>query len=259
METYSHTLGIALSGGGARGIAHIGVLQALSEAGIHPQAVSGTSAGALMGVLYAAGKSPQEILEIVRETSLLDMFQPTWGIGLADLGKAASILSAHIPGDDFSALQKPFYVSLTNLTDGKSEIFSEGPLFEVVLASCSIPLLFRPRTIQEKVYVDGGLMNNLPVQPLKSSCQYVIGVNVTPIDKEKDLNSMRSIAMRSLDLILWTNVSTSLQLCDIQIQPDADGFGLFALERAEEIYQKGYEAAQSQLSAIRDLGIPDLS
>ncbi|MEM7655386.1 MAG: patatin-like phospholipase family protein [Bacteroidota bacterium] len=255
--TNQYPLGISLSGGGARGIAHLGVLQALYEADIHPDAISGASAGSLMGVLYAAGKTPAEIIAIVRETSLMDMFQVSWlGTGFADLGKAKAILSAHIPTDDFSALVKPLFVSVTNLTTGQAEIISTGPLFEVILASCSIPLLFKPREINGSIYVDGGLMDNLPVHPLRRICRHVIGVNVTPIDREENLTGMRSIGYRALELILWVNVSKSLELCDFVIQPEADNYGLLALDKAEEIYQKGYEAAQISLEQIRQGVIP---
>jgi magnesium transporter len=250
----SKKIGISLAGGAARGIAHIGVLQALEENGISPQFVSGASAGSIVGALYAAGKSPGEILHIFKTTSLLRLFKigiPT--VGLSDLGNLKKILANHISIDSFESLERRLFVSVTNMTQGRYEIASEGPLFDWIVASCSIPILFSSRTLNDQVYVDGGLLNNLPIEPLKERCDIVIGVNVTPIDKANELGDLLRLSSRTLELVLWANVESRLKQCDLIIQPQADDYALFELNRADEIYQHGYEATLGQLPSLRQL------
>ncbi len=239
-----HEIGISLSGGGARGIAHIGVLQALEENGIFPGAISGASAGAIVGALYAAGKRPLEILEIFQTSSLLKLFKvslPT--IGLTDNAYLKEVLAQHIASDDFAALEKELHISVTNLSRGEYEIIHQGELFEIVATSASIPILFKSREIRGDLYADGGLLNNLPIEPLRATCRYLIGVNVTPIFYEPDLSNLLQIGYRTLDLVMWSNVEPRLQRCDVVIQPAADVYGFFDVHKTEEIFTLGYEAA----------------
>ncbi len=249
-----HHIGIALSGGGTRGIAHIGVLQALEEMDIHPEVISGASAGALVGTLYAFGMSPKEILAVFKDSSLRKLFRismPT--VGLTDNGYLREVMEKIIGTDDFSALKKPMFISVTNLSTGKNEIKSAGPLFDVAVASSSIPILFKGVKIGEAMYADGGLMNNLPVEPLIDKCTRVIGVNVTPVDEEEKLGNLLEIGSRVLELALWSNVMPRLQQCDIRIEPKADHFGLFDLGKAQEIYEEGYKSTMAMETTIREV------
>ena len=141
-----YRFGISLSGGGARGILHIGVLEALRNHGIHPEIISGTSIGAFIGVMYAAGMKPLDILDLVKSSKLYKMVR--WKVpssGLLDLRKVKDVLEKYIPEDDFSALKIPFCCAVTNLNSRLSEIKNSGKLFQWVLASASIPLIFEPR------------------------------------------------------------------------------------------------------------------
>jgi NTE family protein len=248
--------GICLSGGGARGIAHIGVLRALLEHGLRPGIVSGASAGAIVGALYAAGKTPEEMLAIFKDSSLLRLFRlavPTGG--LADNGYIAELLRGILPADDFSALQVPLYVALTNLSQGRLEIHSGGPLSEVVAASAAIPLLFKPRRIGEDYYVDGGVLANLPVAPLREACRHLIGVNVNPVRPAGPPENLLEVGYRTFDLVLWGNVGPQLPFCDTLIEPETSSYGLFDLHKADEICALGYEAALRQMPALlRALG-----
>lgn len=245
-------LGIALSGGGVRGVAHIGVLKALEEHDIHPEIVSGTSAGAMVGTLYAYGMSPAAILDVFKSSSLRKLFRvsmPT--IGLTDNSYIREMLQELIPEDDFSALKKPMYVSVTNMSTGQNEIISEGPLYDIVTASASIPVLFKSKKIGPHIYVDGGVLNNLPVEPLIDQCQRIIGVNVTPVDGEDHLGNLLEIGMRTFELALWANVEYRLRQCDVRIEPPADRYSLFDLEKAQEIHDIGYETALKHIDEVR--------
>lgn len=245
-------IGISLSGGGARGIAHIGVLQALEEENIFPSYVSGSSAGSLVGVLYAAGNSPKAMLDIAINTSLFKLFRPQLSLGLMELSQVSKILAEYIDEDNFSVLKKELFVCITNLETGEWEIRKEGELFKPIIASCSIPFLFKPVTIDGQLYVDGGVLNNLPIEPLLAVCDKVIGVNVIPIQPRKNIDSIIEIAERSIDLVVNSNSKSRLVQCDAPVEIEGiDEYSLFDFNKAKEIYELGYKMTKSKMEMIK--------
>lgn len=242
-------VGISLSGGGARGIAHIGVLAALEKYGIYPGIVAGTSVGAIVGVLYAFGHSPAKIREIMKVPKLHKLL--SLGVpsnGLLDLDKVETLLREHIPEDDFSALKREFYCAVTNLNSGQVEIISSGKLISYVIASSSIPVIFEPVTIDGQTYVDGGLLNNLPVEPLLSRADIVIGVHVNHIEEMKEISGLKTIAERSFRLAIGKNIGQKFDLCDFVIDPpQIRKFSTFDFNRADEIYQVGFNETENQI------------
>jgi NTE family protein len=247
-------VGLSLSGGGARGFAHIGVIQALLEDGIQPDAISGASAGSVVGALYAAGYSPEEMLQFVKESNFLKLMK--FGIpsgGLSKLTYLRERLSTVIDEDDFAGLKYPLSVAITNLNNGVLEIKEEGPLYDVIMASCSVPLVFQPVELDKKLYVDGGLLCNLPVQPLRDKMDFVIGVNlVPPVDVDhKTLSGVMSIAHRCFDLSIWANTQPQCELCDVLMEPKGiTDFTIFQFNKYKEIYKVGYESAKAQMPTI---------
>ncbi len=251
-----YDFGLCLAGGGARGIAHVGALQALEDYNLAPNAISGASAGALVGALYCAGVAPADILKIFKESSVMKLFRftvPT--IGLSDNQYLVEQLSVHIPDNTFESLKIPLFVAVTNLTQGKWEILQSGLLFEAVAASASIPVIFRPNHLEGStdMYADGGLLNNLPVEPLKERCKIVAGINVTPILPANELGNIMDLGYRVFDLVLWANVAPRLAQCDIAIEPLAGQYGIFAVSQAEEIYQAGYQAMKDRIPQLSKL------
>jgi NTE family protein len=245
------SLGISLSGGGVRGIAHIGVLQALEENDLQPAQLTGASAGALVGALYAAGMMPPDILKVFKESSVAKLFKVGLPMrGLSDNSYIMDVLREHIPEDDFSTLKRRLHVSVTNLTTGQYEIKSEGKLFQVIAASAAIPILFHGQEIDGELYFDGGVLNNLPIEPLLGRCYPIIGVNVSPIQPRSDLDGMLTVGYRTFDLVMWGNVVNRLKQCDVVLQPDADDFNLFDLSAADQIYQLGYDSAMAKMDDI---------
>ncbi len=247
-------VGIALSGGGARGIAHIGVLAALGKYGIHPEVVSGTSMGAIVGVLYAAGYQAAEILNIVKERKVHKII--SWGLpssGLLDLDKVEELLREHIPVDDFSSLKRTFHCAVTNLNSGQIELVSCGKLIDFVLASASIPIVFEPRIIDGQTYVDGGLLNNLPVEPLVDETDLIIGVHVNHNEAMKEVAGMKTIAERCFRLAIGRNVVDKFDLCDFVIDPPkVRQFNTFDFARADEIYQIGFDETENRILEFFD-------
>ena len=163
----SHKVGLALSGGGLRGIGHLGAIKALEEHGYRPSIISGCSAGAIIGAFYAAGYTVDEMLRIVQEN---DLFPKTSfrlrASGFLDTHFLSRLFQIHIPENTFESLKIPLYVSATNLLSGKTEYLHTGALDDALLASSSIPLMFPSVQRNETVYYDGGILDNLPVKPL---------------------------------------------------------------------------------------------
>lgn len=248
-------LGIVLSGGAARGIAHIGVLQALEERKISPQYISGASAGSIVGAAYAAGKSPEEILQYFKESSsLFNIVQLGLPIkGFTSLDHLKKVLAKNLEANSFDILKKKLYVSVSNLDEGKWEVMDKGPLFDVVMASSAIPLVFKPVKINGVSYADGGLLNNLPVEPLQNHCNAIIGVNVNPHGWTKDLDNMYEIGQRCFDLVMWNNIEDRLKQCDIIIEPEeVYNYSVLDFRKAEEIFEVGYQATKKQMPQILD-------
>jgi len=247
-------IGLVLSGGGARGIAHIGVLKALNELNIHPTIISGTSAGSIIGVLYAMGLSSQEMINFVGHSSLWKFFRFEWSAGgLSNLNYLKErLIQIGIP-PNFEDLQKKLYVTTTNLTKGKTEIFHEGPLLETILASCSIPLVFKPVIINGDRYADGGILNNLPASAIISQARRIIGVNVIPlsVDEDKDYQSSMQVVQRCFELFMNANTQPDLIACDVIIEPKVQEFYLFSLPKFNLIHDIGYETTMAQAEQIQ--------
>lgn len=243
--------GICLSGGGARGIAHIGVLQALESAGIKPDIISGCSAGAMVGALYAAGCSPHKIYSLIENKSIYSLIK--MGLpnkGMAELAYFRKVLLENIPHDSFEELIKPLYISVTNLNTGKCEIIGNGKLIDYVIASQSIPLVFKPMKIGDSLYCDGGVINNLPVESIRGQCEVLIGVNVTPLNYTEKLSSMREVGYRVLNISLMVNMDERLKECDFVIETDTAGYTIFDINKSKIIYDAGYEAGIKITDAI---------
>lgn len=251
-ENEKYQFGISLSGGGARGILHIGVLEALRKHGLAPDIISGTSIGAFVGVLFAAGMQPLEILELVKSSRIYKMVK--WRVpssGLLDLHKLLTVMEKHIPEDDFAALKIPFCCAVTNLNSGLSEIKSSGKLFQWVLASASIPLLFEPQIIDGTTYVDGGLLNNLPAQSIRSQCRFLMGVNVNHNGPEENISGFRAIAERAFRLAMAKNVHESFAACDFVINPpQMRRFSIMDFKRVNEIFKIGYDETERRIPEL---------
>ncbi|MBX2875138.1 MAG: patatin-like phospholipase family protein [Saprospiraceae bacterium] len=247
-------IGLALSGGGARGVAHIGVLRALAENGIEPDLLSGTSAGAIVATWYSAGLSIEQMLEIVAESSLFKAFKIVIpNTGLTSLSYLKERLARAIPEDNFASLKKPTYIAISNLNKGQLEFRNEGPLFDVVTASSSIPLIFKPVEIDGEIYVDGGVFCNLPVDPIKELADYVIGVDVMPAVEweSKSLNGWFGIGIRCFELSVHANSVAQKQLCDHLIEVEkAVSYHTFQFNKYKELEELGYQAGLASVDRI---------
>jgi NTE family protein len=258
-EKNTYKLGVALSGGGAKGFAHLGVLQALNERGLYPEVISGTSAGAFAGVLYADGHTPKEISTFFQKKVFREFAEftiPHGGFFKSD--RLRSFLKKHLRAKTFEDLQIPLHTIATDIEHGESKVFSSGPLIPAVIASCSVPIVFRPVEINEHYYVDGGLFKNFPVSTIRRECTKIIGVNVSPITKAEFRSSIKYIAERSFHYMSGSNTLLDRNLCDYLIESTSlSKYSMFDLEHVEEIYQAGYDLTMTFFDEKKDALIKD--
>lgn len=249
-------IGLALSGGGARGFAHPGALKAIEDRGFKPDIISGTSAGALAGVLYADGFAPEEIVQLFAGKDFKEFAElQVPKTGIFSMTGFQKFLKKNLKARTFEDLQIPLKVIATNLDEGRNAVFDKGPLIDAVMASCSIPILFNPIEIDNVSYVDGGIFMNFPVSPIRKMCEVIIGVNVSPLVSKKYNKTIMSIAERSYHYMSRTNTFLDRQLCDILIEmSDLMEYKTFDLERAEIIFNIGYDHAQEALNKAVDSG-----
>jgi NTE family protein len=249
-----YNIGIALSGGGMRGIAHIGALQALEEHNIRPDILAGTSAGSVIAALYASGKTPEEILDFIKTTNLFKVFKPGFSFnGFSNLTYFAEHIEKYIGIDTFEALEKTLYVYTTNLNTGEETRFQSGFLLDKLMASCAIPMVFRPLEINGQLHCDGGLVNNLPAKDLSRHAKVVIGSNVIPIEdcSNRSLDSYLGILSRMFVIVPNVNARSQAKYCDVIIEPHGlSEYHFFSLEKADKIFQKGYDTALIQIPYI---------
>lgn len=247
-------IGLALSGGGARGMVHVGVLQALQEAGIPVDEVSGTSAGSIVGALYAAGYDAQAILAFAKEKNLirvLNLRLPHKGFVTHKFLR--NQLKKYLVNNSFDELKIPCHITVANLNSGLPESFMSGPLIDLVVASSSIPILFEPIMLQGSIYVDGGLMKNLPASPLRRRCDVVIGVNLVPQIPvpDSELKTVFGIGARCFDIAALNNIKPELALCDVVIEPpEISRYSRFSITNIDKMYQIGYEETKKQIPEI---------
>jgi NTE family protein len=249
MEEKKYKTGLVLSGGGARGFAHLGVIKALNDTGIYPDVISGTSAGALVGVLYADGYTPDEILIIMNTTSRLHYIRPTVPReGLLQISGIERILKENLRAEKFEDLKMPLFVTATDLNNGKAVYFSSGFLLKPVIASASIPVLFNPVIIDNIHYVDGGVLDNLPIKPIEGRCDLMIGSFVNPVGYEETVTSLVQIAERTFMLNLSKELETKEKKFDVFIAPpELKNYKILDPEKAIEVFEIGYKATKRKL------------
>lgn len=246
-----YPLGLALSGGGVKGLAHVGVLQYLEERGLEPDILAGTSAGAIIATFYAAGYAPQEIFELFSKGGFMQMTSlATSGGGLFSTTNFYKHLRRNLPYKRLEDLPKPVRIVATDLDAGAQHVFTEGPLAKIILASCSVPILFQPVEIDGHIYVDGGLFRNFPVTTIREHCQTVIGMNLGPVHAGLSEKTLRAIANRSWELVFRQNTAPDRAACDYLLEStEITKYGMFGLQAAEELRALGYTLAQATLPA----------
>lgn len=241
-------IGLALSGGAARGIAHLGVLKAFDELGIKPSILSGVSSGAIVGVFYAAGYSPDDTLRLIKELRIYRIMRLAIGqVGILHLDEVEKLYHRYL-GDQatFEDLAIPVIIGATDMHAGVTVNFSSGNLIKPLIASSAVPVLYRPVQYEGMLLNDGGLLDNLPLEALTGKCDFKIGVHSNPLNHDARITSLRSMIERTAHLAINNNVQLRRHLCDFFIEPPAlQYYRLMSFSKADELFEVGYTYTMS--------------
>lgn len=244
--------GLVLSGGGMRGAAHIGVIKFLQENEIKISEVSGVSAGAIVGSLYATGMKWDQMLKFFKSVNVTDYKKFAFGKpGFINTDKYYKTLQGIFPEDDFDALEIPLHINATNIITGENLTFSKGKLIKPILASAAFPGVYTPVEIDGKHYVDGGVLNNFPVEVLKEKNDKIIGVYVNPFGQLdiKELKYSYSVLERAYRIKTAKEDFAKFDDCDVVVCPDQlNSFGIFDSSKVDKIFEFGYLKAKELLT-----------
>ncbi|NLL15038.1 MAG: BamA/TamA family outer membrane protein [Fibrobacter sp.] len=288
-DTVGPRFALVLSGGGAKGLAQIGVLKALEESGLRPDLIVGTSMGALIGTLYAAGYSPQAIDSLVRTVQwdgiynniinrrklfvsqkseprnyLLELrfnhnFQPSlfsqsYGQQFYDFLTPMLVDAQSRSNGNFDSLRIPVRIVATDLLTGEKVVFSEGNLVTAIRASCSIPFIFSPVEMDNMLLVDGGLSSNIPIQTaLDENARFTVAVDVTaPLWTKTDLDNPIRMVNQIIAIGITHQKVQEKSLADILITPDLKWFKNTDFENIDSLISAGYQATIDHIAQIKD-------
>jgi len=251
-------IGLALSGGGALGAAHIGVIESLEQNNINIDTVSGTSAGAIIGLLYAAGKLPA-LHEFFNQIHALGIFQPKNIIRSPKpeiiFGKIENLLREITQVNDFSDLKIPFCCAATDIETGKIKIFDSGDPIKAVMASAAYPGVFPIQIIEGRHYIDGGAKLNLPVSPLKKQKpNYIIASSIYQLNKldvSKKISRMQLI-IRTIEIMENSLNSTELKKADFVFLPPVGRYLWYNFSKIEKIRQISEKYSNQRIKKLLD-------
>lgn len=247
-------IGLVLSGGGVRGVAHIGAIKALEEHDIHPEIVSGSSAGAVVGALYCGGFSPEEMMTFFRVIPLFHINRLAFKKpGFIDTDKFYSDFRKYFTEDSFESLKKSLFITTVDILNGQLRIFEQGELIKPLLASCAFPGLFSPVLHKNVLYADGGILDNFPTRPIKNKCDKLIGVYASPLSPitPDRLKYSVSVLERAIKINYSKRSYLNFTDCDIVFRPmKLVNYGLLDVSKMQEIFDIGYKCAKEQLEKL---------
>ncbi len=260
MNRQGKQIGLVLSGGGSKGLAHAGVLQFLEEKDIRPSQIAGTSAGSIVAALYSFGKTPEEILAFFQSIYFFHWKHFTFSkAGIIDSDSFKKYFTDIFGNCTLGELDIPIHITATDLVKGKIKIFdSNTKITDAVLASSAFPGIISPYQIENNLYSDGGILNHFPTDILQGRCEIIIGVYVSPIQKieAKDLNSIKAVTSRAFDLLTANTTLQKFTLCDWVIEPeDLSNYSTFETNKTkmQTIFELGYDAAKTAYQDYKSL------
>ncbi len=249
-------IGLALSGGAARSVTHIGVLKALEERGIEVSCIAGTSGGAIIAAFYASGIPTGRMFEIASQTRLTDL----GGFGFRRLGffsskKLQRLIVDHVGDIRFDQLRVPCAIVVTDLLTGRREVVDSGSVAVAAQASCCIPQIYAPVEMNGGLYVDGGLVDYMPISALTPFAPTLrIGVNLG-FHRREDYRPrhLLSLIMHVMGLVAQQNAVFSSREADVVIRPDLRNFSSFEIKEAEAMVDVGYRETLARIDDIERL------
>ncbi len=248
--------GLALGGGAFRGVAHIGVLQVFEENGIKPGHISGTSIGSLIATLHAFEIPAQKMLEIAREITWMSISHFTLSkMGLLTNDEIGDIIE-NLLGKDRKIEDAPVPLSIvaTDIEKGTKVVFEKGSIIDAVLASTCIPGIFIPIEIDDRMLVDGGLVENVPVTPLQNKgLDMIIAVNLDSRRSYSRPDDIIDIIISALDIAIEVHSHSIVKFADLIIEPDVGNYSRFDSKKVDKFYDQGYQAAQKAMPEIQKI------
>lgn len=244
---------LVLGSGGARGYAHIGAIQILEQQGIHPDFIVGTSAGSLVGSIYASGKSAEELRNIALSMKANDVRDIRLGKkGFFDGKKVEDFINQQVDDVPLELLKTPMYVVATELKEGKKVVFNYGNTGQAVRASVSIPSMFIPTVIEHKEYVDGGLVSPVPVDVARDlGADIIIAVDILARPIHTETSNVWGLFNQNINIMQSRLAQEELKRADIVIQPDLrEKAHIFDVKGREATMLAGEEATLEKLNDI---------
>ncbi|MBA2174284.1 patatin-like phospholipase family protein [Halobacillus locisalis] len=248
-------VGLALGSGGARGFTHLGVLKVLHKHGIPVDMIAGSSMGALVGSFFAAGQKIEDLYKLAftfKRKYYLDFTVPR--MGFIQGRRIKEYIRLFTFGKNIEEFDLPMAIIATDLYAGYKKVFTTGPASEAVRASIAIPGIFVPERIDDRLYIDGGVMDRVPVSVVKEmGADIIIAVDCAHFDSDPNINTIYDVILQSIDIMqdeLVTAMGISTDT-DVMIRPDVSKFSARAFKNIEEIVKAGEEAAESHIKEIQ--------
>jgi NTE family protein len=257
MTLNTKSIGLVLSGGGSKGLAHAGAIKFLEEKNIRPNIIAGTSAGSIVGALYSWGKTPEEILEFFKSIYLFHWRHLTFKkAGFIDSESFKTNFHAIFKNAVLGDLKIPTLITATDMVRGNLKVFGpETKITDAILASSAFPGVMSPYEIKGKPYSDGGILNHFPTDILQGQCETIIGIYVSPIQiiEAKDLNSIKAVTTRAFDILSANSNVQKFNICDWVIEPkELTLYSTFETNKLkmDAIFKIGYEAAKESYEKL---------
>lgn len=245
-------IGLALGGGAVLGAVHVGVLKALEVENINIKAICGTSAGAIVAALYAFGKTPQEIKKIVVEFEWKKLSSLTLSkYGLLSNEKIGEIIKHNIGNKNFEDANIPLGMIATDITTGEKVILDKGSVADAVVASTCIPGIFIPVEIEERLLVDGGIVENVPLSCLKEKdVDFLIGVDLVPERSYKKPENVIEVLYNSFNFLVKLNKKAQTKEADLTIKPDLSKYNAVDMSQIKELIDLGYKETKKIIKKL---------
>ena len=242
---------LCLSGGGARGAYHLGVLHYLDEQNIKVKAIAATSIGSIIAASYAAGVSPKEQLEILKSKEVKKLFKFNWfKESIFNIDIEAEILKKLVPITNMNELNIPLYITAVDLDEAQERVFYTGDIYQLCQASSALVPFFKAVKIDEKTYVDGGVFNHIPVAPLINLNTPILGVNLHPFVNNKAALSLFSYLKRSIVSSMQKNVQKAKEVCEYFIESqEITNYSILSLKNFDALFELGYQEAKRTILA----------
>lgn len=243
------SIGLSLGGGATLGSAHIGVLRAIDELNIEVSQISGTSIGALIGALYAFGKTWKDMQEMAVELDWYDISELSLSkFGLLSNKKMGKILKKHIGDVRFDEANIPLYMVATDIATGERIVMNEGSVAEAVKASACIPGVFIPVNRDGRMLVDGGIVENVPVSVIKDKVDLCIGVDLNTGGPKAQPKNIIDVLVNSFQFIVQNTTKLQTMNTDILLRPDLSKYNMVKTGHSEKLIEIGYSNAMEVLS-----------